>query len=150
MLTRKVGNFIHLLNVSKLENSRKGDKSIWHILPPLTSTNLRALQEVSMIYCYKRKHVCIGLDKSQPCSPWACFSIKYAHLQDYSCRYIRIIWRQEFSRANRLQKSRSRRTELKRFIFSNWFVLSWFYVEINKFINVSCTDCFSEAVVHIL
>ena len=46
--------FFHLLNVSKLENSRKGDKSIWHILPPLTTTNLRVLQEVSMIYCYKR------------------------------------------------------------------------------------------------
>ena len=29
---------------------------------------------------------------------------------------------------------------------SNWFVLSLFYVEINKFTNLSCTDCFSEAV----
>ena len=38
----------------EIGNSKKGDKSIWHILPPLTTTNLRALQEVSMIYCYKR------------------------------------------------------------------------------------------------
>ena len=33
-------------------NSWKGDKSIWHMLPPLTTTNLRALQKVSMIYWY--------------------------------------------------------------------------------------------------
>ena len=31
--------FYPSFNVSKLENSRKGDKSIWHILPPLTTTN---------------------------------------------------------------------------------------------------------------
>ena len=36
----------------KLES--KGDKSIWHTLPPLINTNLRTLWEVSMIYCNKR------------------------------------------------------------------------------------------------
>ena len=53
-LTRKLVNLVHLLNVSKLENSRKGDKSIWHILRPLTITNLRTLQVISMIFCNTR------------------------------------------------------------------------------------------------
>ena len=38
----------------KLENSRKGDKSLWLILPLLTNTKLRTLQVVSIFYCNKR------------------------------------------------------------------------------------------------
>ena len=34
----------------------------------------------------------------------------------------------------------------KRLTCSNWLVLSLFYVEIKKITNVSCTDCFSEAI----
>ena len=37
------------LDVSKLENSRKVDKSVWYILPPLINTELRRVLEVSMI-----------------------------------------------------------------------------------------------------
>ena len=37
------------LDVSKLESSRKVDKSVWYILPPLTNTELRRVLEVSMI-----------------------------------------------------------------------------------------------------
>ena len=46
--------FYSSFNVSKLENSRKGDKSVLHILTSLTNTNLRTLQIVSIVYCNKR------------------------------------------------------------------------------------------------
>ena len=53
----------------EIGKSRTENKSIRHILPPLSSTNLRKLQEVSMIDCYKRYYVCKSQDNCQPCSP---------------------------------------------------------------------------------
>ena len=53
----------------EIGKNRKGDKSIWYILPPLTNANLRTLQEVSMIYCNIRYYICKSLDNCELCTP---------------------------------------------------------------------------------